>query len=96
MILAIMIGAVQGGIQSLSRSYFAGMIPEDESAAFFGFYNVVGKSAAVLGPVLVGVVAKLSGDAQTGVLVLSAFFIIGLVILFRLPRHGSSGASSGA
>ena len=64
MILAMMIGAVQGGIQSLSRSYFAGMIPEDESAAFFGFYNVVGKSAAVLGPVLVGVVAKLSGNAK--------------------------------
>jgi len=86
-VLALLIGAVQGGIQSLSRSYFAGLIPEHESAAFFGFYNVVGKSAAVLGPVLVGVVAKWTGSAQGGILALSVFFIIGLVILARLPRQ---------
>lgn len=89
LVLAIMIGAVQGGLQSLSRSYFAGMIPEGESAAFFGFYNVVGKSAAVLGPVLVGVIAKSTGSAQTGVLSLSMFFIIGLIILSRLPRDAT-------
>jgi UMF1 family MFS transporter len=53
-ILAIVIGLVQGGIQALSRSFYAKIIPVDKSAEYFGFYNMLGKFAAVIGPVLMG------------------------------------------
>ncbi len=53
-LLAALIGLVQGGIQALSRSYFARLIPKSQAAEFFGFYNMVGKFAAILGPALVG------------------------------------------
>ncbi len=55
-ILAAAIGLVQGGIQALSRSYYARLIPAGRDAQFFGFYNMFGKFAAILGPVLMGVV----------------------------------------
>jgi len=55
-VLAIVIGLVQGGIQALSRSYYSRLIPPDKSAEFYGFYNMLGKFAAILGPVLIGVV----------------------------------------
>jgi UMF1 family MFS transporter len=56
-ILAGLIGVVQGGVQALSRSFYAGIIPQDRPAEFFGFYNMVGKFAAVIGPALMGSVA---------------------------------------
>jgi len=55
-ILAILIGLAQGGIQALSRSYYSRLIPKDKAAEFYGFYNMLGKFAAILGPVLMGVV----------------------------------------
>ncbi len=55
-ILAIAIGLAQGGIQALSRSYYSRLIPKDKAAEFYGFYNMLGKFAAILGPVLMGVV----------------------------------------
>ena len=58
-ILAITIGLVQGGIQALSRSYYARIIPVQRSAEYFGFYNMLGKFAAVIGPALMGGVALL-------------------------------------
>jgi UMF1 family MFS transporter len=58
-VLAIVIGLVQGGIQALSRSYYARLIPEDKPAEFYGFYNMLGKFAAIIGPVLVGAVGLL-------------------------------------
>jgi UMF1 family MFS transporter len=58
-ILAITIGLVQGGIQALSRSFFAKIIPVERSAEYFGFYNMLGKFAAVIGPVLMGGVGLL-------------------------------------
>jgi UMF1 family MFS transporter len=53
-LLAITVGLVQGGIQALSRSFFTRLIPEDKSAQYFGFYNMVGKFAAIVGPLLIG------------------------------------------
>ncbi len=53
--LAVVIGLVQGGIQALSRSYFARLIPVQRSAEFFGFYNMLGKFAAIIGPLLMGI-----------------------------------------
>ena len=58
-ILAITIGLVQGGIQALSRSFFARIIPVERSAEYFGFYNMLGKFAAVIGPILMGGVGLL-------------------------------------
>ncbi len=54
--LAIAIGLVQGGIQALSRSYFSRLIPKGQEGEFYGFYNMLGKFAAILGPLLIGVV----------------------------------------
>jgi len=55
-VLAIVIGLVQGGIQALSRSYYSRLIPKDKAAEFYGFYNMLGKFAAILGPMLIGIV----------------------------------------
>ena len=52
--LAFIVGLVQGGIQALSRSYYAKLIPVDKSGEYFGFYNMIGKFAVVIGPVLMG------------------------------------------
>ncbi len=54
-ILAVMIGLVQGGIQALSRSYYSRLIPKNRAAEFYGFYNMLGKFAAILGPLFMGV-----------------------------------------
>ena len=59
-VLAVIIGLVQGGIQALSRSYYSRLIPKDKTAEFFGFYNMLGKFAAILGPVLMGVVGLIA------------------------------------
>ena len=53
-VLAITIGLVQGGIQALSRSYYSRLIPKNRTAEFYGFYNMLGKFATILGPVLIG------------------------------------------
>lgn len=58
--LAVLIGLVQGGIQALSRSYYARLIPRDRSAQFFGFYNMLGKFAAILGPAMMGAVGLIA------------------------------------
>ena len=83
--IALLVGTSQGGIQALSRSYYARLIPADSSAEFFGFYNIFGKFAAILGPLLVGAFAQLTGDTSTGVLSLVALFAIGGVLLLRVP-----------
>ena len=54
-ILASMVGAIQGGIQSISRSYYATLIPPDESGEYFGFYNMFGRAGAFMGPALVAI-----------------------------------------
>jgi UMF1 family MFS transporter len=59
-LMAAAVGLVQGGVQSLSRSYFSQLIPKDAAGQFFGFYNMLGKFAAVLGPLVVGTVALLT------------------------------------
>ena len=57
MIVAACVGMAQGGVQALSRSYFAKMVPIDDSAEYFGFLNLVGKFSAIVGPMVVGAVA---------------------------------------
>lgn len=85
-ILAILVGTSQGGLQALSRSYFGQLIPKDSSSEFFGFYNILGKFSAILGPVIVGFVAQLTGQSTIGAASLSILFLIGLIIFLILPR----------
>jgi UMF1 family MFS transporter len=59
-ILAVIIGLVQGGIQALSRSYYARLIPIRQAAEFYGFYNMLGKFAAIFGPALMGIVGLIA------------------------------------
>lgn len=79
--LAILIGLVQGGVQSLSRSLFARIIPKNRSAEFFGFYNMLGKFAAVLGPFLVGGIALLTGSHRIAMLSIIILFVAGGFLL---------------
>lgn len=80
--LAIVVGLVQGGIQSLSRSFYARIIPKSKSAEFFGFFNMMGKFAAVLGPLLMALVSSVSGDPRLSILVIIVLFAIGGTLLF--------------
>lgn len=80
-LLAIAIGLVQGGIQALSRSLYARLIPHHQSAEFFGFYNMLGKFAAVLGPLLMGWIGVVSGDTRLSILSIGILFIIGGLLL---------------
>jgi UMF1 family MFS transporter len=88
--LAFLIGLAQGGIQALSRSLYARMIPAGRSAEFFGFYNMLGKFAAILGPVMIGWVGVLSGNPRTGILSLLVLFIAGGIVLMKVNVPGQS------
>ncbi|WOV87477.1 MFS transporter [Sporosarcina oncorhynchi] len=88
-ILAMLVATSQGGIQALSRSYFAQLVPKEKSNEFFGFYNIFGKFAAVMGPLLVGVTAQLTGSSAYGVFSLVILFIIGGILLRMVPKPQS-------
>lgn len=83
--LAVMIGLVQGGVQALSRAFYAHLIPKDMAAEFFGFYNMLGKFAAVLGPLLVGVTAAVFDDPRAGIFSVLLLFLVGGALLLRVP-----------
>ena len=84
--LAVVLGLVQGGVQSLSRSLFSRLIPPERDGEFFGFLNMLGKAAAVLGPLLVGVVAASSGSSRLGLLSIVALFLGGMLVLRRVEE----------
>ncbi|MDQ2697023.1 MAG: MFS transporter [Pseudomonadota bacterium] len=84
--LATAIGLVQGGIQSLSRSLYARIIPPDKSGEFFGFYNMLGKFAAVIGPVLMGWVGVMTGSPRASILSLLLLFGAGGLLLWRVDE----------
>jgi UMF1 family MFS transporter len=86
--LAVLIGLAQGGVQALSRSLYARMIPAGRSAEFFGFYNMMGKFAAIIGPVLMGWIGVLSGNPRTGILSLLVLFTAGAVLLVKVKESG--------
>ncbi len=85
--LAIAIGLVQGGIQSLSRSFYARLIPAEKSGEFFGFYNMLGKFAAVIGPLLMGWVSLMTGSPRASILSLLLLFIGGALLLARVDEE---------
>jgi UMF1 family MFS transporter len=83
--LAIMIALVQGGIQSISRAVFGRMIPVGQEAEFFGFYNMLGKFSAVLGPLLVAGVGIMTNDPRFAILSVIVLFVIGAAVLSKVP-----------
>jgi MFS transporter, UMF1 family len=90
MVMAIIIGLVQGGVQSLSRSLFGRLVPVGKSGEFYGFYNLMGKAAAILGPTLTGVVALTTHDSRLAILSITILFVIGAAFLMRV-RLSSDG-----
>ncbi len=90
--MAIMIGTVQGGVQSMSRALYASMVPKDKSAEFFGFYNMLGKFAAVLGPFLVAWASVLSDSPKAVIFALIPLFLAGAFLLSRVdvPARGET------
>ena len=83
-ILAGIIGLFQGGIQAISRSLFARLVPKGKEGEFFGFYNMLGKFSAVVGPVLLGTVTLVTGNARMGLFALVILFIGGGLLLIRV------------
>jgi UMF1 family MFS transporter len=88
-IMAVLVGLVQGGVQAISRSFFAGLIPEDRSGEYFGFYNMLGKFASVIGPALLGVSALLVGT-RASILSLLILFIVGAMLLAKVREQPAS------
>lgn len=84
--LAFAVGCFQGGIQALSRSYFAKIIPENKSGEFFGIFDICGKGASFLGLLVVGVVTQATGNQSFAVACLSTFFLIGLFFFIKTER----------
>jgi UMF1 family MFS transporter len=81
-LLAVVIGLVQGGVQALSRSFYSRIIPVHRAAEFFGFYNMLGKFAAVIGPILMGLVGVVTGSPRHAILSISVLFLAGGTILY--------------
>ena len=84
-ILAILVGLFQGGIQALSRSYFGRLIPKERANEYYGFFDIFGRYASVMGTFLVGVITAATGDASMGVLSIGILLVVGLVLMLRLP-----------
>ena len=99
--LAVLVGMVQGGTQSLSRSLFASMIPRQQSSEFFAFFGVFERYAGILGPAVFAWVVSHSGTSRNAILSVVAFFVIGAAILLFVDvdegrRAARSGDATGA
>ena len=96
-VLATLVGTVQGGIQALSRSYFGQLIPPERSGEYFGFMDIFGKFACVIGPALYQLFYGLTGKACFGILSIILLFVIGFIFLqvgrphFRRAEHAAAG-----
>ena len=84
-VLAILVGMFQGGIQSLSRSYFTKIIPSEKSGEYFGLMDVCGKGASFLGTTVISVLSQWTGQVNLSLGALSVFFMLGIVF-FRMSE----------
>ncbi len=82
--LGVLVATVQGGVQALSRSLFASLIPSGRSSEFFGFYSVSSKFAGLIGPLLFGVVTTLTGGSRLSIVSLIVLFVVGGFLLSRV------------
>jgi UMF1 family MFS transporter len=88
-VLAAVIGLLMGGIQSLSRSTYAKLMPEDtpDKASYFGFYEVMDKLSIVLGTFSFGFIAQMTGSVRNSIVALAVFFTLGLLFLYWIPSR---------
>ncbi len=98
-VLATLVGTVQGGIQALSRSYFGQLIPPERSGEYFGFMDIFGKFACVIGPALYELFYGITGKACFGILSIILLFVLGFLFLtvgrkhFLTAQHSEAGKS---
>ena len=86
-VMAGLVGLVMGGIQSLSRSTYSKLLPEtQDTASFFSFYDVAEKIGIVIGMLLYGLIDQATGSPRMAIVFLGTFFLIGIVLLFRIPK----------
>ena len=85
-VLAICVGLFQGGIQALSRSEFGKLIPKDQANEYYGFFDIFGKYAAVMGTFLVSVFTQVTGSSSIGVLSIAVLFLVGFALLAKMPE----------
>ena len=91
-ILAVVIGLVQGGVQAISRSLYARFVPAAQSGEFFGFFNMIGRFAAIIGPSLVAVTGLLTGSSRLGILSVVVLLVIGMVLLSFVREQEQASA----
>ena len=84
--MAVVVGMAQGGIQSLSRAYFGKLVPKEESNEYFGFFDIFGKFADFFGPLILSFCAFAFGSSTYGILALLILFVIGYVLLSKIPE----------
>ena len=88
LLLAVLVGTAQGGIQALSRSFYGKLVPAEHASEYFGFFDVFGKFSAVIGPALFGIVAQITGVTNYGALAVMFMFILGgAIFMFLVPRN---------
>ena len=85
-VLAVCVGLFQGGIQALSRSEFGKLIPKEHANEYYGFFDIFGKYATIMGTLLVSVFTQLTGSSSIGVLSVAMLFIVGFVLLWKMPE----------
>ena len=85
-VLAFVVGMFQGGVQALSRSYFGRIIPKEKSNEYYGFFDIFGRYASVMGTFLVSIVTSLTGNPSLGVLSIGVLLVVGFMLLVRLSR----------
>jgi UMF1 family MFS transporter len=82
------VGFVMGGIQSLARSTYSKFLPETEdTTSFFSFFDVAEKIGIVIGMLIYGMIDQITGSMRNSILFLVTFFIVGILLLLRVPRH---------
>lgn len=86
LLMAFLVAGSQGGIQALSRSFYGKIIPKEKSSEFFGFFNIFGRFAAIIGPALMGAIGISTGSSRWGLLGIFVLFIIGAVILSKVEE----------
>ena len=86
-VLSTFIASAQGGIQALSRSYYAKIIPKDNANEFFGFYNIFGKFAAIVGPFIMSLITTLTHNPRYSILGIIPLFVVGYIIMLQLPKE---------
>ena len=91
-ILAICVGMFQGGIQALSRSEFGKLCPKEHANEYFGFFDIFGKYAAILGTFLMGTFTAITGDGAWGILSIAVLFIVGFVVMLKVPDRVTAEA----